>query len=96
MELAVNPTTHMAGIVYADNGGARPGEGTGEVVFAQQTLQPHTASAPSGGKKSTGGKSSSGSNGSLAKTGGTLAYPLAGLALLLTAGAALARRRRET
>ena len=101
MELAVNPKTHMAGVVYADNGGFRPGEGSGEVVFAQQTLQPRISSAATGGKKSTGGTtgSSSGtgatsSSGSLAKTGGTLFVPLAGLVLLAT-GAALARRRRR-
>ena len=45
MELAVNPVTHMAGVVYADNGGFRPGEGKGEVVFAQQSLQPRIASS---------------------------------------------------
>jgi len=44
-ELAVNPKTHLAGIVYADNGGFRPGEGKnqGEVVFAAQTKQPKLA-----------------------------------------------------
>jgi len=96
MELAVNPKTHMAGIVYADNGGFRPGEGKGEVVFAQQTLQPRLTSASSGGMKSTGGtKHSSASSPSLAKTGSSLVYPFAGLALLLAAGVALARRRRH-
>src|SRR3954471_24228757 len=73
MELAVNPKTHMAGIVYADNGGFRPGEGKGEVVFAQQTLQPRTTAA--GGKKNTTrATSASGGSGSLARTGTTLAY----------------------
>jgi LPXTG-motif cell wall-anchored protein len=95
MELAVNPKTHLAGIVYADNGGARPGEGKGEVVFAQQTLQPRIASAPSGAKKPTGGTThASSGSGSLAQTGGTLAYPLGGL-LLLATGLGIARRRRR-
>jgi len=95
IELAVNPKTHMAGIVYADNGGFRPGEGKGEVVFAQQTLQPRTAAA--GGKKSTGGTThSSGSTGSLAKTGGSLVYPFGGLTLVLIAGIVMARRRRRS
>ena len=95
MELAVNPKTHLAGIVYADNGGFRPGEGKGEVVFAQQTLQPRTTAA--GGKKSASGSTnaSNGSNGSLAKTGSSLAYPLAGLILMVGAGLTLARRRRQ-
>src|SRR3954447_19232231 len=94
IELAVNPKTHMAGIIYADNGGFRPGEGKGEVVFAQQTLQPRTAAA--GGKKSTGGTThSSGSTGSLAKTGGSLVYPFGGLTLVLIAGIVMARRRRQ-
>ena len=100
MELAVNPKTHMAGIVYADNGGFRSGEGKGEVVFAQQTVQPRIASASSGGKTATTGAAgatttSSGSTSSLAKTGGSLLYPFAGLGLVLAAGIALARRRRH-
>ena len=97
MELAVNPTTHLAGVVYADNGGFRPGEGKGEVVFAQQTLQPRIARATSsaGSTKSNGSSGSAGGGGSsLAKTGGSLGVPLAGLVLLATAVAILRRRRR--
>src|SRR3954454_17010849 len=94
IELAVNPKTHLAGIVYADNGGFRPGEGKGEVVFAQQTLQPRTTAAH-GKKSTTAATNASDSSGSLAKTGASLAYPLAGLILVLGAGLTLARRRRQ-
>ena len=96
MELAVNPVTHLAGIVYADNGGFRPGEGKGEVVFAQQTLQPRIAKSTksgSAGKSGSSGSAAGGGN-SLAKTGGTLAFPLAGL-LLMGVALAILRRRRQ-
>lgn len=36
-QVVFNPKTGMLGIAYADNGGFRPGEGRGEVVFARQT-----------------------------------------------------------
>jgi hypothetical protein len=36
-QVGFNPKTGMLGIAYSDNGGARPGEGRGEVVFARQT-----------------------------------------------------------
>ena len=108
MELAVNPVTHLAGVVYADNGGFRPGEGKGEVVFAQQTDQPKIArSTKSGGAtgktttgktttgKTSSGKATSGSTSSLAGTGSSLGYPAAG-AGLLALGLAVARRRRRS
>lgn len=41
-QLTINPRTGMAGIAYSDNGGARPHEGTGEVVFALQTKASET------------------------------------------------------
>lgn len=50
IELAVNPVTHLASVVYADNGGFRPGEGKGEVVFAQQTVQPGWVTGPDHGR----------------------------------------------
>jgi hypothetical protein len=94
MELAVNPKTHLAGVVYADNGGYRPGEGAGEVVFAQQSRQPRIATTSGGTKKSSGSTVPAGGTGSLARTGGSLAVPLGGL-VLLAAGGALVRRRRR-
>src|SRR3954451_2237684 len=36
-QIVINPKTGLAGIAYADNGGVRPNEGKGEVVFASQT-----------------------------------------------------------
>jgi hypothetical protein len=102
IELSVNPKTHLAGLVYGDNGGFRPGEGSkGEVVFAAQTKQPRGAG--SGGSKGSGGNggngSSGGSNGagggSLANSGSSPVVPVAGLTLLsVAAGLALWRRRR--
>ena len=108
MELSVNPKTHMASIVYADNGGFRPGEGAqGEVVFAQQTVQPKlpTGSGPKGGGGAGSGNGNGGSGAGNGNGSGTSASPLAdtgsspllpiGGAVLLSAAAGLALWRRR-
>jgi hypothetical protein len=38
-QIGINPKTGLAGIAYADNGGFRPKQSGGEVVFARQTQQ---------------------------------------------------------
>jgi len=39
-QVKINPLTGLVGIAYADNGGFRPHEGKGQVVFAIQTRHP--------------------------------------------------------
>jgi len=99
IELAVNPKTHMASLVYADNGGFRPGEEVkGEVVFAQQTKQPKVTGTQGGSNEGVSGAGGGGNNGtggsSLPDTGGTPLLPIAGLVLLSAAGALAMWRRR--
>src|SRR3954469_2851673 len=62
MELSVNPKTHLASVVFADNAKASPRSGP-EVVFAAQTKQPKitTAKPPAGG--GTGGTGNAGGSG---------------------------------
>jgi hypothetical protein len=101
MELSVNPKTHMAGLVYADNGKFAPRSGP-EVVFAQQTIQPKSAPGR-GGNGGNGGNGSGGNGGnggqaggggSLPDSGGSAALPLAGLGVLGAGLGLLAWRRR--
>src|SRR4051795_2526900 len=102
MELSVNPKTHLASVVFADNAKASPRSGP-EVVFAAQTKQPKLATAnhppasglPSGGGgTSSGGAGSGGSGSGLANTGGSPALPIGGaLVLASVIGIAVWRRR---
>ena len=39
-QVKINPRTGLIGVAYADNGGARHGGGSGEVVYAAQTRHP--------------------------------------------------------
>jgi hypothetical protein len=104
IELSVNPKTGLAGLVYADNGGFRPGEGDqGEVVFAQQTVQPKLSSGSgrgpgAGGAGGNGGNGAGAGNGTagspLADTGNSPLLPISGAVLLaVAAGLAVWRRR---
>jgi LPXTG-motif cell wall-anchored protein len=102
IELSVNPKTGLAGMVYADNGGFRPGQGDrGEVVFAQQTVQPKIVgpnSQPVGNHPTPSGAGGAGDNGAagspLPNTGSSPLLPISGAVLLsAAAGVALWRRR---
>src|SRR3954447_20219593 len=102
MELSVNPKTHLASVVFADNAKASPRLGP-EVVFAAQTKQPKLATGnrpPAGGLPSGGGGTGSGGSGSagggsgLANTGGSPVLPIGGaLVLASVIGIAVWRRR---
>jgi hypothetical protein len=90
-ELAVNPTTGLAGIAYADNNRLqlppdRSGNPQGEVVFAAQTLTP---SAPVPPRKPATQPKATGPG--LATTGMSSMVGLA--ALLLVVAAYVVRRR---
>ena len=97
IELAVNPKTKMAALVYADNGEFSPRSGP-EVVYAQQTIQPKitTGNKPgSGGNGANGGNGPGSAGGSpLPDSGGSATLPLAGAGVLAAALALLAWRRR--
>jgi hypothetical protein len=98
IEMAVNPETGMASLVYADNGEFAPRAGH-EVVYAQQTIQPKRppGSGGNGGRGNNGGAGGSGApnNGSaLPDSGGSATLPIAGVGVLLAALALLAWRRR--
>src|SRR3954470_18682824 len=99
MELSVNPKTHLASVVYADNAKASPRSGP-EVVFASQTKQPAIVTAakpPAGGGAGSGGSGGSGSGVSgsvLPNTGGSPVLPIGGvLSLTAVMGVAAWRRR---
>lgn len=94
IELAVNPTTHLAGLVYADNGHFSPRAGS-EVVFAAQTKQPKIPTRHSGrsGGSATAGSGSTSGAGDLAGTGGSPVLPIVAVGLMLAAGAGVALTR---
>jgi hypothetical protein len=99
MELSVNPKTHMAGIVFADNGKFAPRSGP-EVVYAAQTVQPKTAPGRGGSGGDAGanggtGNGGVGSDGSpLPDSGGSATLPVVGVGVLLAALGLAAWRRR--
>src|SRR4051812_27518273 len=102
MELSVNPKTHLASVVFADNAKAGPRSGP-EVVFAAQTKQPKVVTAakpPAGGGAGSGGGSGAGDSGSggsgsaLANTGGSPVLPISGALLLAGTIGVTAWRRR--
>ncbi|MDQ1698417.1 MAG: repeat-like domain [Frankiaceae bacterium] len=95
IELAVNPTTHLAGLVYADNGAFSPRPGS-EVVFAAQTKQPKIATPPAkhtGGTGTTAGSGGTSGGKKLAGTGGSPVLPIVALGLMLAAGAGVGLTR---
>jgi hypothetical protein len=84
IELAVNPKTHLASLVYADNGRFDPRSGP-EVVYAQQTVQPGAADGDGHGGPGKRPNAADSTTAPLAALG----LPGAGLAVLV------ARRRRR-